>query len=113
MYKEISSIKPDDKRIPKWESQIAERGFDDTEWWSLYDTIARFTLPRLKVFRTSTMSFPLSITSDEWDGILDKMILAFEIIVDDDKWPASSNEDSEIVEEGIELFGKWFLHLWS
>ena len=112
-YKDIKSISVNDKRITKWEAQIVERGFDDTEWWSLYTTIAEFTLPRLKVFRQNTMSFPATITSEEWDNIIDKMIVAFEIILDEEKWPVPSGEDMDKVTEGLDLFAKWFTNLWS
>ena len=49
---------------------------------NLDSTIARFILPRLKFFRKKTCSYPRGLTFEEWKDILDKMILAFEFILD-------------------------------
>lgn len=101
------------ERIAKFDVQIAQRGFDDTEWWTLYATIAQFVLPRLKAFKVGQVSFPASITSEEWDGIVDKMIYSLEFISDESRWMSETKEEAEKVQEGCELFGKWFTHLWS
>ncbi len=84
--------------------QRRRRGFDDSELWSLDDTILRFILPRLKRFRAAGRAgWPgpeaifdidyeeyqklsddeqedLSRRSiEEWDRMLDKMIRAIEL----------------------------------
>ncbi len=38
----------DDKREVSYSEQRKERGFDDSETWSLSDTIANFIIPRLE-----------------------------------------------------------------
>lgn len=84
--------------------QRFERGFDDTEVVSLDDTIVMFALPRLKVLRQKTFSYPFALESmEEWQLILDKMILGLEKYLED-------TSDEQAV-EGIELFLKWFQHL--
>lgn len=50
--------------------------------YNLDSTIARFILPRLKFFKKKTHTSPVDITLEEWKDILDKMILAFELILD-------------------------------
>ena len=50
--------------------------------YSLDSTIARFILLRLKFFRKKICSCPYGFTLEEWKDILDKMILAFELILD-------------------------------
>ena len=50
--------------------------------YNLDSTIARFILPRLKFFRKKICSCPYGFTLEEWKDILDKMILAFELILD-------------------------------
>ena len=50
--------------------------------YNLDNTIARFILPRLKFFRKKICSCPYGFTLEEWKDILDKMILAFELILD-------------------------------
>jgi len=39
-----------DSRSKQWKKERKTRGFDDTELWSLGDTIVEFILPRLKAF---------------------------------------------------------------
>lgn len=96
--------KQDERRI-KYRIQRKERGFDDTELWNLDDTILRFTLPRLKIFRNYTKSYPIGMTFEEWQNIIDKMIDGIEKYIVD-SW------DSE-AQEGIDLFFKYFNHLWD
>lgn len=112
-YKDINSIAVDDKRIPKWEAQLAERGFDDTELWGLDTTIAEFVLPRLIRFKEIAVSFPAGLTSEEWDEKLDKMVAAFKIMTDENRWPTPSGEEWEIVTEGCRLFGQYLPTLWD
>jgi len=88
--------------------QRRKRGFDDSELWSLDDTIIRFTLPRLKAFRnlhngSGPMGYPAGLAEDfgiykaddvgnvtqeqndkaynKWLEILDKMIESMEMWV--------------------------------
>ena len=101
------------ERIARFDVQLATRGFDDTDLWSLDLTIAKFALPRLKAFKEGPKSsFPAVMTSEEWDVILDKMIAAFEIMCDGDRWPALNDEDAHTAQIGCELFGQWFTNLW-
>lgn len=79
-------------------------------------------------------------TPEKWDEALDKMILAFEYAVNQDDWwlddpkynyiRAESKYDDEyvtqirnsclaegkrrqaVISEGLQLFAKWFRHLW-
>lgn len=50
---------------------------------NLDSTLARFILPRLKFFKKKKFNYPYNSTLEEWKAILDKMILAFELILDD------------------------------
>ena len=45
-----------------------------------------------------------------WDGILDKMIYAFETISKGD--PEQDKETEEKVREGLNYFGKYLMCLW-
>lgn len=79
-------------------------------------------------------------TPEKWGEVLDKMILAFEYVISWDKWwrdnpkydylSAKSKYDDEyvtkirnsylaegkrrqaVISEGLQLFAKWFRHLW-
>lgn len=95
-----------DPRREKYREQRKVRGFDNSELWSLDIVIIRFALPRLKEFRNYTQSFPPDFNSyEEWQQAIDKMVDAMEKYIVD-TW------DPEAV-EGIELFLKYFRHLWS
>lgn len=101
-----------DDRETLYSQQRMERGFDDSETWSLRDTICRFTIPRLKRFRECNNGMPCALTKDEWDIIIDKMILAMELITRDNGSRNFTDEESEQVDEGMDLFRKWFMGLW-
>ena len=64
-------------------------------------------------------------TEEEWDEALDKMIWSFEQIINDNSYNnygvdfahdhdcmKKYKEISDKIHEGLELFGKWFMHLW-
>jgi hypothetical protein len=107
-------INEESKRWDEFKQQRLERGFDDSELWNLDRTIAKFILPRLNAFASKTIGTPPTLTTEEWKSILQKMINAFEIIADDDRYfnYAPSTTDDNIIEEGLDLFNKWFCHLW-
>lgn len=77
------------KRIRKKWLKQHNRYINPKECWNLNITFAEFILPRLKRFKKDTNCYPCNdeITSPEdWDNILDKMILAFEYILEEDNW---------------------------
>ena len=84
-------------------------------------TIAKFLVPRLKQFRKNTVAFPCNVDNLEgWLIILDKMIIAFEYIIHEDDWwkgtkiPSKADRDKrqEVIDEGLDLFAKYFQSLW-
>jgi len=79
--------------------------------------MAKFILPRLKLFKELNCGNPCDFTEESWDEVLDKMIFAMQAIADG-SW-SYENEDIEEaraywnrVQEGLELFGKYFRDLW-
>lgn len=98
--------------------------------WDLDYTFADFILPRLKAFKKNTISVPAQLSETEWNDILDKMILAFDYILDDEWWIDSQQYDylnnnfllevylkeekrrNAVIEEGLELFAHYFRDLW-
>ena len=105
-------ISEDDSRWAKYQQQRFERGFDDSETWSLDATISRFIEPRLRIFKEVNCGCPANLTEEQWDEILDKMILAFEKYNSDDRYPVLSEENQKIVTEGFDLFHEYFYALW-
>ena len=87
---------------------IKNHMYQDT--WNLDYYISKFVLPRLKLFKKVTMGFPCDLKSiDEWYDILDKMIAAFEILATDE---LNTQDEQKIVNEGLDLFRKYYQDLW-
>ena len=109
----FSLIEKDDERWDEFQKQRFERGFDDSELWSLDYTIARFIAPRIKAFSKNLVSYPCGMTSDEWDEILKTMINAFELISDDEDAWIGNKELEDAVNLGLDNFRKYFFNLWD
>ena len=111
-------LKRGDKRIKKYAKQRKERGFDDTETWSLDQSIAKFVLPRLKRFKEINNGFPCHLKSEEWNNILDQIIDGFECVIKREDWelkPSDTDSWHEInkrAENGLKLFAEHFRELW-
>ena len=89
--------------------------FTNEELWSLDVTIAKFILPRLKRYKKHTDGYPGELTIKQWDGILDKMIFSFDFIATDKMWNVKNIGNEKMwkkVDEGLNLFAKWFNALW-
>lgn len=106
-----------DEREPEWKAQRLERGFDDSEMWSLDCTIAKFIAPRLKVFLEQAEQIedhPGQITFQEWKGILEQMIEGFEIYPNHFHWTEEESDANwKKVDKALSLFHKWFFNLWN
>lgn len=104
-------LKKSDDRYKKHKKQLRDRGFSDAETWSLDYCVAAFTLPRLKRFREITVGTPSCFDSPEkWHEVLDKMIVAFELIVKE--FDGEDEVDSDKINEGLDLFREYFRALW-
>ena len=118
-----------------------------TECWNLDYTICEWILPRLKLFREETVGYPsidrkiyaetgemVEITFEDWQKILDEIILGFEqnlvdtsdYLIDDDlnfkldlkneadkkKYYDYCDERNKKIERGLDLFKYYFQDLW-
>ena len=84
---------------------------DRSDTYSLYYTLALLITPCLKEFISFKKGYPSGISSEEWDLILNKMLWSFQEILKDE--PTDFDEKyCEKIQEGLDLFGKWYLHLW-
>lgn len=112
------------KRNKKYQNQLKERGFDDTECWNLDEGILRYALPRIKRLKEIQHGFPCEFkTIEEWNDILDKIIWSFEEHLkyyrDSDTSGTCFTDTIETeelnrkVQEGFELFGKHLRNLWD
>ena len=141
--------------IAKYKRQRIERGFDDTELWSLDRTIAKYVLPRLIEFKKVANGYPPNFDSfEEWIAVIDKMIYSFDHIANQEKYDEElekelgidwvgyfdekklpdgnyelvhgdnyneelmntyhrmQEEESIRIQDGLDLFGKYFCNLW-
>ena len=111
------------KRIrKKW---LKKRGLyvNQKETWNLDKTIARFVLPRLKLYKKVNNAYPgigEADTPEHWDELIDKMIAAFELALKDDSDKIFKSEDwkenvlrkDATIQEGLAAFAKWYQYLW-
>lgn len=104
----------DDKREDLFKQQRIERGFDNSETWSLRDTIANFILPRLKVFLELSYGEKGAIVdeNDEMKIAINKMLRAFELVVRDKGTFILTEDEYKEYEEGMEMFKIYYLSLW-
>lgn len=118
----------------EWWWQRRTRGWDDRDLWSLDHTIARFVLPRLIELKKVKPGVPMDFypegcthptaeedaeASRKMHEVLDKMIYSMQAILDD-KRPGLDSKDPEVwvsaeerIQEGFDLFGKYFQMLWA
>lgn len=111
----------------QWAWQRVFRGYDDRAYWALDACITDIALPVLKQYREGCHGYPVieemeGKTWEEqkeiWNSMLDKMILAFQTIRDDDMDcevhdEAYYHEQHRKIQEGLLLFGKHLRSLWD
>ena len=99
----------DDKREIDFIRQRIKRGFDDSETWSLRDSIALFILPRLKRYQEIANDFLKR--DDELINDIDCFIKAMELVSRDNGCCIHNTEEKQMI-EGLEKFPKIFMSLW-
>lgn len=99
----------------EYKKQRETRGFDETECWNLDTTIAKFILPRLKCLKEIKHGYPYDLSEEQWDEILDKMILAFDLQLKEGSTMKleEMEANTKIQDEGLELFAKYYHDLWD
>jgi hypothetical protein len=103
---QFSLTEKSDKRDEEFSKQRIERGFDDSETWSLDGTFAAFMLPRLIRFQSITRP-------NNYDGIdINLMIEACELILRDHGSRTWTTEESNKVSLGLQEFSDNILSLW-
>ncbi len=94
--------------------QKVRYGFELNESWNLNIYTAKFILPRLVYLRLNLHGYPPGLSEKEWDVILDKMIYSFEmILLDNEECLELPNKIWDKIQDGLDLFGKYYLNLWD
>lgn len=91
-------------------------GYAYVEAWNLCDYLARYALPRVRHIRDEHMAYPLDVTPEKWQTILDDIVYALEVKVGWDFGDGSQGldfEDDPRYQRGLKLFGEWWQHLWD
>ena len=96
----------EDPREEQFSIQRKIRGFDDSETWSLRDTIGNFILPRLKTFKD------IHNNGNGYDENIDLSIRAFELLVRDNGAFELTEEEEIEYDKGMKAFNEIFLELW-
>lgn len=95
----VLDLDDNDKRLKDYQIQRKERGFDDTETWSLDVTIVNFILPRLKrLLEIEKKAFELD---DEYVKDIEKSINLME-----------NYESTFPLKSDLSVFFKHFGKLW-
>ena len=107
------------------------KGFDPKDTWSLDYSIAKYTIPRLKYLKEHKHGCPfvdgyeelfmsndateeeMKPMYDEWERIMNKMILALELIKKDGDGECLTEEENEQITEGLKLLARYFRNLWD
>lgn len=90
------------EQMTVYKQQRIERGFDDTELWNFERSIAKYILPRMLVFKTKTMGYPPDFkTFDEWVETIDKMIYAFDHIINYEEYTEKLEEELGVTWDGV------------
>jgi len=106
----FSLADPNDTREPELARQRITRGFDDSETWSLSDTIANFILPRLERFIELEKIFLKR--DSKWDYDLQNILSALKLVVRDSGSRIYSEPELKIINTGLNAFKRRFMQLW-
>lgn len=104
-----SRDKPEKQELFK--QQRIERGFDDSETWSLVNTIAAFIIPRLE--RYIELSEKMLLRSDEQKEQIKAILTLMKLTArDEGVWTFNAEEEEQITEGLQALVDNWFSLWW-
>ena len=100
-------------------------GYDPADSWGIDYSMAKWAVPRLKHLRNNLHGCPADFVSqarpteeeiekamDTWEGILDKIIWAFEFYIDENSDYAGTKEWDRW-KDGMNLFVEYYRNLWD
>ena len=105
------------------ERERAKNGFSTYDWWNFNSYLSWVIRQGLARFRDGGVGFPVGLTEEEWDQILEKMIDAFEAFEELESMKSYTDRSVSFSEwsapykarweEGSKLFIEYFFHLWD
>ena len=87
--------------------------FNELDIYSLRDSVAHFLAPRLRYMADTLTGTPHELEPEEWRAILNKMADAFELAEHWDEIQVVNYENELRIQEGLQLFARWYMHLWT
>ena len=113
-------ITPDDDRWELYRKQRLERGFDNTELWSLDHTIIKFCYPRMKAFREiieDGAGYPAYYEDKGkergWLADIDKVIKAMYVYLNEFNCGIDDvHERNRVIDEGFKIWMDNFGAFW-
>ena len=101
------------KRDENSENWSYKNDFPIEEVWGTYHYIARDIAPRLKAFKALDKHGHAPGFKDiaDWNKAIQKMIDAFELLMYNSM--SSDKDEQNTINEGLDLFRKYFLNLWD
>jgi len=106
----FSLTEKNDDSETEFTKQRMERGFDDSETWSLLNTIADFVIPRLERY-VEIVKDTLKQTDDEIEQI-NSFLMAMKLVARDDGTLIFNASEKQELEIGLQNFHKIFMGLW-
>lgn len=101
------------KRNVKFFIQRCTRGWDEREVWNLDRTLGAYIYPRLIEFKKIKHGYPDDISEEIWDHHLDEMVFAFKTLSEDDNYLGFDQETFDRIQNGLNLFAKYYTALWD
>jgi len=106
----FSLTSKEDKREELFKEQRLKRGFDDSETWSLTDTICLFIIPRLEEYQKKANGYLKR--EDTLVERIDGFLEALKLLSRDDGICTFTEEEEKQVERGLKAFPDIFRSLW-
>jgi len=108
-YYGLDKLDGKDIRSKEWKKQRKSRGFDESELWSLGDTIINFAIPRLEHFIKIEKKNRTFKIEEKWERVLNGL----KIFTRNSGARLFNNEEETEVKYALANFGLILPELWN
>jgi len=98
-----------DEREVEFKQQRLSRGFDDSETWSLRDTIAKFIIPRLERYLEVSENY---VNNTKETEEITQFLTAMKLIARNNGIAIYDDAEEKQIKQGLKKFTKIFMGLW-